>query len=132
MIEDVNPAIDVNDLMAKVNEQIEGRYAASLIQGSPAGGLSADVTTMVAGIEQALHAAEAASHVRTSIGRSSRLLGGSTALQGFVLRVLAFILRDQRNVNAAVVEALRKSLQLNIRLSEEVDRLKSRLPQPPA
>jgi hypothetical protein len=38
---------------------------------------------------------------------------------------LAFILRDQRSVNAALIEALRKSMRLNVRLAEEIDRIKA-------
>jgi hypothetical protein len=124
MIDDANPDLDVTALMAKVQEQIGGHYAASLVSYS-SGSLGADMTTLVAGMEEALQAAETASSVRTTLGRSSRLIGRSGPLQSFALRILAFILRDQRSVNAALIEALRKSMRLNVRLAEEIDRIKA-------
>lgn len=126
MIEGNNPDIDVTVLMAKVQEQIGGHFAASLV--SRAGAVEADVTTLVAGIEESLEAAESSSSVRTSLGRSSAIAGRLKPFQGFILRVLAFVLRDQRSVNAALIEALRKSMRLNIHLAEEIDRLKASLP----
>ncbi len=126
MIDGGNPDLDVTTLMAKVQEQIGGHYAASLFSNS--GTVEADVTALVAGMEEALQAAESASSVRTSLGRSSRIVGRLRPFQGFILRVLAFILRDQRNVNTALIEALRKSMRLNVRLAEEIDRLKARTP----
>jgi hypothetical protein len=126
MIDGGNPDLDVSALMTKVQEQIGGHYAASLISNS--GTVEADVTALVAGVEEALQAAESASSVRTTLGRSSALAGGLRPFQGFILRVLAFILRDQRNVNAALIEALRKTMRLNVRLAEEIDRLKAGTP----
>ncbi len=131
MIDDANPFIDVDSLMAKVNEQIDGHYAASLVSASTRGALSSDVVSLVAGIEEALQAAESASVVRTSLGKASRYFGRLGPLKGLALRILAFIQKDQRNVNVAMIEALRKSMRLNVRLAEEIDRLRVRPQKPP-
>ncbi len=122
MIDDGNRDLDVTALMAKVHEQIGGNFAASLV--SSAGSIEADITTLVAGMEEALQAAESASAVRTSLGKSP-MVRRLQPFQGLILRALAYILRDQRNVNAALIEALRKSMRLNVRLAEELDRLKT-------
>jgi hypothetical protein len=113
--------------MAKVNEQIGNRQASAPFSAARDGGLGADITTLVACINEALVAAESASGVRTSIGRSSRLVARVPALHDLLLRTLAFIFKDQRNVNAALVEAVRTSLQLNIRLCENLDRIRLQL-----
>jgi hypothetical protein len=128
MIEKNNPHLDVDELMTKIHERIEGSYTASLLSDATSGHVSSDITTLVAGIEVDLIAAESASQVRTSLGKSTRFVR-SASFQTFVLRALAFIFRDQRNVNAALIAALRKSMHLNVRLAEELDRLKSKTTQ---
>lgn len=125
MIEKGNPDIDVDELMGKIHEQIAAHSLPSLLAGS--GGAGADFTTLVARIEEALVAAENSSQVRTTLGRSRRFLRRAPMLEDFVLRVFAFLFRDQRHVNAALVEALRTSLQLNVRLCEDLDRIKLRI-----
>ena len=116
--------------MAKIHERVSGRRPSAL--ASPDGAhhrLSFDTVTAVASIEELLDAAESASQVRTSLGarlhRSSIL--SSPGIQSLILKSFAFLFRDQRNVNAAVVDALRKSLSLNVRLCEEIDQLKARV-----
>lgn len=125
MIDDRNPDIDVDELMGKIHEQIAAHSVPSLLSGY--GGVGADVTTLVARIEESLIAAESSSQVRTSLGRSQRLFGKVPMLEDLFLRTLSFLFRDQRNVNAALVEALRTSLQLNVRLCEDLDRMKLRI-----
>jgi len=125
VIDDGNPDIEVDELMAKIHEQIAAHNVPSLLAGY--GGVGADITTLVARIEESLVAAESSSQVRTSLGRSRRFLRRTPMLEDLALRVLAFLFRDQRNVNAALVEALRTSLQLNVRLCENIDRIKLRI-----
>lgn len=125
MIERNNPLVDVDELMAKIHQQLSGENAGQLASSST-GHIPSDATTLAAGIENHLAAAETFSQVRTTLGSSSRLLS-SSFLQSFLLRALAFVFRDQRNVDSALIGALRKSLHLNVRLSEEVELLKSRV-----
>lgn len=126
MIERNNPLVDVDELMAKIHRQISGASPSLNGVAVTDGRLTSDITTLAASIENSLAAAEAFAQVRTAIGSSNRMLS-SAALQSFLLRVLAFIFRDQRNVDNALLDALRKTLQLNIRLSEEHDFLKLRV-----
>jgi hypothetical protein len=126
VIERNNPLVDVDELMAKIHQQLAS-------QNSPANGstledgrLASDATTLAAGIENSLAAAESFAQVRTTLGSTSRVLS-SSLLRSFLLRALAFIFRDQRNVDNALIDALRKTLHLNVRLSEECEFLKSRV-----
>ncbi len=125
MIDNGNPDIDVDELMGKIHEQIAAHNVPSLLAGYQ--GVGADITTLVARIEESLVAAESSSQVRTSLGRSRRFLRGTPMFEDLALRVLAFLFRDQRNVNSALVDALRTSLQLNVRLCEDLDRIKLRI-----
>lgn len=115
--------------MIKVRAQIDASSTVSLLRGPLNGHAVSDVTTLAAGIENDLAAADAFSQVRTSLGAGARFFGPFVALQGFFLRLLAFVFRDQRNVNAALNGALRKSLQLNVHALEECERLKVRVAQ---
>lgn len=113
--------------MAKVRAQIDSSAAASLLRAPSNGRTVSDASTLVAGIENDLTAADTFSQVRTSLGTGSRALARLGPLHNFLLRALAFVFRDQRNVNAAFAGALRKSLQLNVRVLEECEQLKARL-----
>lgn len=119
--------ISVDELMGKIHDQIAGSSTAALISNSRNGQIPADATTLIAGIENDINAAESFSQVRTSLGSSARFLKLAQPFQSLVLRALAFVLRDQRNANSALLAALRKSLQLNVRLIEEQDLLKTRM-----
>lgn len=127
MIEDTNPLLNVDELMARVRAQIDAGSAASRLPVLLNSHAISDAPTIVAGIENDLASADAFSQVRTSLGVGATSLGPFVALQGFLLRILAFVFRDQRNVNTALSNALRKSLQLNVHVLEECEQLKSRL-----
>lgn len=129
MISDNNPDINVDELMAKIHEQVSGTRASALIWSGGAQRLSSDAVTSVASIEELLDTAESASQVRTALGTRMKRLPffSSPGIQSLILKALAFLFRDQRHVNAALVDALRQSLSLNVRLCEEIDRLKARV-----
>lgn len=128
MIANTNPAVNVNDLMAKVNERINGSAAAAYLNAEGLRVLPGDTVTAVAKMEALIQIAESSSQIRTSWGTALRRFPFNAApLRGFFLKVLAFIFRDQRQVNAALVDSLRASLQLNIRLCEQIDSLRARL-----
>lgn len=128
MISRGNSSINVDELMAKINEQISGSQAASLLDAEGAKTLSADAVTAVANMESSIQHAEAASQVRTSWGSSfNRFPFNLPPFRIFFLRLLAFLFRDQRQVNAMLIDALRASLRLNIRLCEQVDTIRMRL-----
>lgn len=129
MISDNNPVVHVDEIMAKVHEAISGTRASSLALSGNVHTLSSDIVTAVARIQELLDTAESSAQVRTSLGsRLKRVpLFSHPGIQNTVLKAFAFLFRDQRNVNAAVIDALRQSLSLNVRLCEEIDQLKMRV-----
>lgn len=127
MIEKNSPVLSVDELMVKVRERIDASPTASLLRGPLNGHALLDVPTLAAGIENDLAAADAFSQVRTSLGSRVRFRGPFVALQSFLLRGLAFAFRDQRNVNAALSRAIRKSLQLSVHTLEKCEYLSARV-----
>ena len=128
MIAPTNPSVSVDELMSKINEQIAGSRAASLLDSEGVRSLTADTVTAVANMEALIQTAESASQVRTAWGASlARFPFNVLPLRAFFLRVLAFIFRDQRQVNAMLIDAFRASLELNVRLCEQIDAMRVRL-----
>ena len=128
MISRNNPSVSVDDLMVKINEQIAGSRAASLLDAGGVRSLTADTVTAVANMEAIIQTAENASQIRTAWGASlARFPFNILPLRALFLRVLAFIFRDQRHVNAMLIDAFRASLELNVRLCEQIDAMRARL-----
>ena len=128
MIDANNPAIDVAELMTKVNIEV-ARRTTPRAAGLADGALSPEAIATAAAIEAVLATAERKSQIRTDWpGRLNRF--PFTLLQPFrffVLKVLAFIFKDQRHVNFALIEALRELLATNVRLQEQIDQLRARV-----
>lgn len=128
MIAPNNPSVSVDELMAKINQQIAGSRAASLLDAEGVRSLTADTVTAVANMEAIIQTAESASQVRTSWGASlARFPFTIVPVRAFFLRILAFIFRDQRQLNAILIDAFRASLELNVRLCEQIDAMRTRL-----
>ncbi|GAC1658370.1 MAG: hypothetical protein NVS9B12_10850 [Vulcanimicrobiaceae bacterium] len=129
MLEHNNPAINVDRLMAKVRAEVSKRHFPDGTSEDVGQGLPADALATVASIESSINAAAEKSQIRTGwSGRLNRFpFNLSVGLQRFFLSVLAFVFKDQRHVNFAVVHALRESLTMNVRLAEQVDQLRARL-----
>lgn len=127
MLERNNPAINVDDLMEKVHAEVAKRHLPDAWDDGAR--LPADALATVASIEAALAVAEEKAQVRVRwSGRLNRFpFNASPALQRISLRMLAFIFKDQRHVNGALIQALRESLTMNARLAEQVDQLRKRL-----
>ena len=128
MLEPNNPALNVDDLMAKVHAEVAKRHLTGTWDGAPAD-LPADALATVASIEAALAVAEEKTQIRARwSGRLNRFpFNASPALQRLGLRILAFVFKDQRHVNGALIQALHDTLTLNVRLAEQVDQLRKRL-----
>ena len=123
MAENDGQFIGRDELIGKINAQIQASETAAVV-ADVADALNPDATVLVAEIESELATAERFSKPRTSIGRS-KIPGRDTPLERLLLRLHALIFRDQRNANAALIAALRKSLQLNIHLAAEYARLRA-------
>lgn len=130
MIEHNNPAINVDELMAKVHAAV-GRRHFPAGSGTAAAALPADALATIASIESSLDAATEKAQIRTTwSGRLNRFpFNASPFLRRLSLKILSFVFKDQRHVNFAIIQALRDSVEMNVRLAEQVDQLRARLNQ---
>lgn len=128
MIEPNNPHVDVSVLMQKIEDEVRRRR-------SPEGALDgdrtlpADALATAATIDGLIRTAEEKAQVRMKwSGRLNRFpFNISPGIQRFCLRTLAFLFKDQRHVNFAIIEVLRETLAQNLRLTTQLDRLRARL-----
>ena len=105
MLEHNNPAVDVDDLMARIQQEVAKRgvgYEPVTFNGD------GSQPHPLASIEGLLNTAQAKAEVRTKWSGQLRLFpfDRSPKLQGVVLRVLAFVFKDQRHVNFALIAAI--------------------------
>ncbi|MEQ9667146.1 class I SAM-dependent methyltransferase [Coleofasciculus sp. G2-EDA-02] len=126
MIEASNPEIDVDELMEKVREEVARR------QNQPLGKEKYVGTNyppkkcinplLIHQIQALLNNAESKSQVRTEFPEKFNRFPFtlSRRLQGFILKMYAFLFKEQRAVNLSLIQALRESLALNQQLSEQV------------
>jgi hypothetical protein len=125
-----NPGIDPDELMLRVDEEVaRGRRA---ITRTPTGNLRLLMTASAASlssIEMFLNIAEQAAQVRTKCPSNLRLfpIDKSPRLQRGLLAVLAFVFKDQRNVNDSLIRALRETATVNLRVIEQVEILRSQV-----
>jgi O-antigen chain-terminating methyltransferase len=133
MLEHNNPAIDVDDLMARIQQEVAKRgvgYEPVTFTGDPSAPLP------LASIEALLNTAQAKAEIRTRWSGQLRIFpfDRSPKLQRLALRGLAYLFKDQRHVNFALIASLRESLAVNrgllrrlILLETEVQRLQADL-----
>jgi hypothetical protein len=126
MLEHNNPAVDVDDLMARIQQEVAKRgvgYEPLVLdsEGSQAHPL--------ASIEALLNTAQAKAEVRTKWSGQLRIfpIDRSVKLQQLALRTLAYLFKDQRHVNISLIEALRQTLALNRNLMQRVGALEGEL-----
>jgi len=130
MIEANNPEIDVDDLMEKVREEVAKRqskpFTKENVNRQPTIGINPLLTHQ---IQAFLNNAESKSQVRTEfpekLNRFPFTL--SRRLQKFILRLYAFLFKEQRAINLSLIQALRESFALNQQLSEQIAALQSQL-----
>lgn len=117
-------------LMRTIREQIATNSVASaLANGST--NLAPETMTLFAEIENDLTNVDQYSRPRISVGRT-RIFGLNVPFATLLLKLHAFIFRDQRNANIAIVGALRASLQLNARLAADLHALRALVERGPA
>jgi O-antigen chain-terminating methyltransferase len=133
MLEHNNPSIDVDDLMARIQQEVAKRgvgYEPMTFNGD------GWQPHPLASVEALLNTAQAKAEVRTKWSGRLRLFpfDRSTKLQQLVLGALAYLFKDQRHVNFSLIAAMRESLAVNrgllqrlVALENEVQRLQSDL-----
>lgn len=133
MIEANNPEIDVDELMEKVREEVARRQNQALGKENyvgtnepPKKGIN---SLLLHQIQALLNNAESKSQVRTEFPEKYNRFPFtiSRRLQRFILKLYAFLFKEQRAVNFSLVQALRESIALNQQLSEQVADLQAQL-----
>lgn len=127
MIVTTNPGIDPDELMLRVDDELaRGRRSSTRPPTANLRLLMTASAASLASIESLLNIAEHASQVRTKWPSHLRLfpLDRSPRLQHAVLSLLAFLFKDQRNVNDSLIRALRENATVNRRLIEQVELLR--------
>lgn len=126
MIEPNNPDIDVEALMGRVYAEVVRRQfgdAASHTNGHVSSGAPIDTQALEGHTASAARLAE----VRTKWTGRLRFFPFNLAfVRRLLLRVLAFVFRDQRNVNFELIYALRECAVLNAQLRERIALLEER------
>jgi hypothetical protein len=121
MIEPNNPEIDVDELMSRVRSEVARRRLGST--SHPA----ADALDAAA-IEAHVSSAARVAAVRTALPSRLRFFPFTAPIvQRTLLKVFAFLFRDQRNVNAELIAALAHSVALDRQLRLRFDELEARL-----
>jgi hypothetical protein len=123
MLKPNNPDIDVDALMARVHHEVLLRQFGD--GPRPQSGLDGLDTSAVDGL---IAAAAQRGGPRDRWPARIRFFPFNVPwFQRFALRVISWLFRDQHAYNAAVVEALRQSVALNVRLRSSVQELDARL-----
>jgi hypothetical protein len=125
MIESENSGIDVDALMARLRKRV------SEIRDRPQGHVPINAFSLrsnvfVNALEAFSNIADQKSQIRTqwpsNIGTSFPF--NVVSLRKFSLTLLAFLFKDQRHVNQALVMALREQVSLNRQLIEQIQVLR--------
>jgi O-antigen chain-terminating methyltransferase len=124
VIERNNPAIDVDDLMSRIQHEVAKRgvgFEPTVYNGerSEERGFES--------IEALINTAQAKAEVRTQWSARFQVFPFNRLawLQRFLLRVLAYVFKDQRHVNFAILQALRGVVKVNLDLTQRVTHLEN-------
>ena len=128
MIERNNPAIDVDDVMARIHREVTRRHFGpdiDFLTSAPSSRL--DTTA----IESHLSVAQTRAQVRTTWSERLNVFPFTAfrGIQRLALRILALLFKDQRHVNFALIGALREMVEINRDLYERIASLERRLHQ---
>jgi flagellar motility protein MotE (MotC chaperone) len=123
MLEKNNPDIDVDALMARVQHEVLRRQF-----GEPAAAAGTLGTIDTGALEGLISAASQRTSPRNRWpARLNFFPLNLKPLQRFCLRALAWLFRDQQAYNAALVQALREIVTVNVRLHALLRELDARI-----
>jgi O-antigen chain-terminating methyltransferase len=123
MLEENNPDIDVDALMARVQHEVLRRQF-----GEPAPATNGLGTIDTGAVEGLISSASLRASPRNRWPARLNFFPFNMAwVQRFSLRALAWLFRDQHAYNAAVVQALRELLTVNARLHASLREMDARI-----
>jgi hypothetical protein len=124
VIERNNPAIDVDDLMSRIQQEVAKRgvgFEPTVYNGERMEDRGFE------SIEALINTAQAKAEVRTQWSARFQVFPFNRLawVQRLFLKALAYLFKDQRHVNFAILQALRGALKINLELSQRVAQLES-------
>ncbi len=127
--------INVDQLMAEIRQEVARQVNRRKPQGPPPSKRQnhSDLLALsgtISQVEAVLNLAESRSHVRTQLPdkfQSAPLV--ASKLKTLMLRVFNLAFRDQREVNAGIIQAARHSAQVNQQIIDELMRLRTQVSQ---
>jgi hypothetical protein len=126
VIERNNPAIDVDNLMARIQEEVAKRGVGFEplvfdVEGADSRGFDS--------IDALINTAQAKAEVRTQWSGRFQFFpfNRSAWLQRWVLKALAYLFKDQRHVNFAAIQALREMVSVERQLTLRVAQLEAQI-----
>ncbi len=124
MIERNNPAIDVDDLMSRIQQEVAKRGVG--FEPTVYGGERMEERGFES-IEALINTAQAKAEVRTQWSARFQVFPFNRLawLQRVLLKGLAYLFKDQRHVNFAMLQALRGVLRINLELGQRVTQLEN-------
>ncbi|MEH2418605.1 class I SAM-dependent methyltransferase [Nostoc sp.] len=132
MFDSHNPEINIDELMQKIREEVAKRpgYSQPLATKNNADiGDTTGLISKIGYIESLLINAESRAYARTKwpdkLNRFPFNL--SSKLQKFILKLINFFFKDQREVNFNLILALKASVTVNGQLIEQINTLKTQI-----
>lgn len=129
MFDSNNPEINIDELMQKIHEEVakRQRYSQPLTTKN-----NADITDLMSKIdhiESLLINAESRAYARTKWpDKLNRFpFNFSSKLQKFILKLINFLFKDQREVNLNLILAFKASVTANRQLIEQINTLKAQI-----
>jgi hypothetical protein len=126
--------INVDQLMAEIRQEVARQVNRRKPQPPPSKRQNPSDLLALSGtinqVEAVLNLAESRSHVRTHLPdkfQSAPLVSGK--LKNLMLRLFNLTFRDQREVNAGIIQAARHSAQVNQQIIDELMRLRTQVSQ---
>ncbi|PHM09243.1 class I SAM-dependent methyltransferase [Nostoc sp. 'Peltigera malacea cyanobiont' DB3992] len=126
MIEANNPEINVDELIQKICNEVAKRQVHSQPLDSKSNFDTSKMRLNISYIEALLKNAEYRACIRTKWpDKLNRFpFKFNAKLQKFILRVINFLFKDQREVNFNLINSLKESIALNRQLIEQITTLK--------
>ncbi|AVH70502.1 class I SAM-dependent methyltransferase [Nostoc sp. 'Lobaria pulmonaria (5183) cyanobiont'] len=129
MFDSNNPEINIDELMQKIREEVAKRQVDSQPLAAKNHADITDLISKIGYIESLLINAEARACARTKWpDKLNRFpLKFSSKLQKFILKLINFLFKDQREVNLNLILALKASVTVNRQLIEQINTLKTQI-----
>ncbi|MEH2273303.1 MAG: methyltransferase domain-containing protein [Nostoc sp.] len=126
MTESNNPEIDVDNLMQNIRAEVN-KHKSKYVTSSPVNDFAISKnTTNINYIEALLQNAQSRAYVRTKWPDKLNCFpfNLNPKLQKFILKIINFLFKDQREVNFNLISCLKESVTLNQQLIEQIETLR--------